>query len=336
MKRSFKEAYPDKDAIKKRFDNVLRGSFKDFLDSTHVRRQAVIGSRRYFAVATVFSLAMLPFLYYAYPLYGTLIGDILYGVCMIWILIVLLASREWFTNTLLLAKEVNMALVPVISNTIDKSVMYTHDTDHREETKQFLIDSELMTTEHIDVDADDMFTIYGERDITIRELLVTERMRDAKGRETTRTHFKGVFVVTTLADIYAAKTFISTDTDRVGFAHLKFWDSLFTRSEVQETKLEWNDFENHLHVATSDPLVARELLTPSFMQDLYDWWQEHKLNMRIAVHGDKFYMLLPEATIKIGVSTTSTDAGKIIRYAWSLVQPMWRTLTLLEDVSGKK
>jgi hypothetical protein len=166
-------------------------------------------------------------------------------------------------------------------------------------------------------------------------VVVKERKADSKETEATNILFKGVFVVTTLPQSYPAKIFISTDNDRVGFAHQTFWKNLFARGQVQETNLEWNDFDNHLHVATNNPIIVRELLTPTFMQDLYTWWQEHKLNMRISIHGDKFYMLLPGTTIKIGTSTTSTDPGKIIRYAWSLVQPVWRTLVLLEDIARK-
>jgi hypothetical protein len=50
-----------------------------------------------------------------------------------------------------------------------KLLFITHDTDHREETKQYLIDSELITVTNILVEADDMFTIYDEREITMRE-----------------------------------------------------------------------------------------------------------------------------------------------------------------------
>jgi hypothetical protein len=332
MKR-IKEKYPDLDAVKHKFEKVLEGSFNDFLSSTHVRRQSVIGSRRYIFVSVAFVITMFLFLAYLFPLYGTVIGNILYGVGIIWIIIVLLSAREWLTNTRLLAKEVNMALVPILSNTLDRTVMYTYDTDHREETIDFLADSELITTKNITVEADDMFTIYGEREVTLRELLVTQHQKDSKGRETHLQIFKGVFVVSTLSLNHEAKTFISTDTDRVGFAHRTFWKNLFSHGEVQETVLEWNDFENHLHVATTQPVAARELLTPTFMQDLYDWWLEHKLNMRIAVHGDKFYMLLPEASIRLRTSTTSTDSKKIVRYAWTLVRPMWRSLVLLEDIS---
>jgi hypothetical protein len=67
---------------------------------------------------------MMPFLFYLQPYYGTPLGHIVFGICIIWLLVILLSAREWVTNTRLLAKEVNMALVPIISNAIDKAVIY--------------------------------------------------------------------------------------------------------------------------------------------------------------------------------------------------------------------
>jgi len=229
----------------------------------------------------------------------------------------------------------NMALTPIITSTLNRTVIYSSNIQHREETLQLLSESKLMTVDNISVISDDMLSVYGDTELTLRELQVTQRQTREKRRAEEVQLFKGAFITAKLPFTHTAETYISTENDRIGFAHRTFWSGLTGSSAVKETVLEWNDFEDKLHVATTDPVTARELLTPEFMQDLYNWWLEHKSNMRIVFKGDMFYMLLPEATIKIGFSTSSTNPKHIRKYACSLIRPLWRGLVLVEDVVGK-
>jgi len=59
-----KQKIPDTEALKQRFDAVLLTSYGDFISSTHVRREAVLGSRRYALVAGAFAVAVLFSLYF--------------------------------------------------------------------------------------------------------------------------------------------------------------------------------------------------------------------------------------------------------------------------------
>lgn len=328
-----KQQLPDFSALQKQFESVLQGSFSDFLTSTHVRRTAVLASRNYALFAGVFSIAILFSLHFMQGKFEDLVWNIFIGCSILWLIIVLLYARRWLTDTRLLAKEMNMALAPIISNTLNRTVVYSSNGDHREETLKLLTDSSLMTVAGaVTVTSDDMFTVYDETALSLRELVVTVERRRGKGSQTVEL-FKGAFVVATLPFTHGAETYISTDNDRHGFAHRTFWNDLLSNNVVTETVLEWNDFEDKLHVATTDAVAAREILTPDCMQDVYDWWLEHKLNMRIAVKGNKLYLLLPEPTIKIGYSTSSANLKDIQAYAFSVLRPLWRSLLLVEDVS---
>lgn len=329
-----KQQIPNIDILKQRFDAVLRGSYGDFISSTHVRREAVIGSRRYALVAGLFAIAILFSLYFIEGKHSSLVWNVFVVCAILWLLVVLVSARRWFTDSKLLAKEINMALMPIVSTTLDRTVMYTYDVDHREETKQLLRESSLMTVEGIEVISDDMLTTFGETELSLRELVVTKQQSHQNNSSETIELFKGAFIVAKLPFTHSAETYISTENDRVGFAHLTFWSDLLGQHRVQETVLEWNDFEKKLHVASTDPVVAREILTPEFMNDLYAWWQEHKLNIRIAFKGDTFFMLLPEVSIKVGFSTSSTKPKHIREYACSLIRPLWRSLLLVEDIVG--
>ncbi len=327
---------PDTTALEQQFDAVLRGSYANFLSSTHVRRQAVIGNRRYALVAAAFSAAVLIFLFFIRDGYGTFIWNVFIICAILWLLAVLIFARRWLTDTKLLAKEVNMALAPLITNTLNLTTVYTSDIHHREETLQLLKDSALMTEFGTKVVSDDMFTIYGDSELSMRELLITKDQPQQKGQTQTIELFRGVLIVAKLPFTHNAETYISTENDRQGFAHRNFWTDILGRAAVTETQLEWNDFEKDLHVASSSGSAAREILTPDFMHDLHEWWLEHKLNIRIAFKQNMLYMLLPETTVKFGTSTTSAKPDDIRRYASSLIRPLWRSLLLIEDVVGRE
>lgn len=303
----------------------------DFLRNTQMTRSELVIDRRYAIISLIFAIAVLMSIYLSL---GTGVSNILIVCALIWLLVLLLSGKRWLTDYKLLAREIAMALVPILSNTLDRAIIFTFDSNHKEETGRLLMESELITIENIIVDSDDMYTVFGDKNISISELLVTQNLKSADGKSKRRVNiFKGVFVVVELARVHDAETYISTDGDRSGFAHKTFWTGLLKDEKVKETQLECNDFEKDLYVATSDGSKAREILTPDFMSDLHDWWLEHKLNARIAFKGDKMFMLLPEQSIHISSTTTSTKKSAIKKYAMSLARPMWRSVVLVEDLN---
>jgi Protein of unknown function (DUF3137) len=326
---------PDLKAVETKFETVLENSLNDFIATTNSRREEVIGSRRYTLVSLIFSITIIFALYVLYSNGKTQLNNILIGFSMLWLTVVYVSGRSWLTNDRLLAKEINLALVPALTNTLNRMILYVNNQDHRDETKDLLIKSKLITSSDITVISDDMYTLYGDKDVSLRELLVSQKRQNGNGKGSSQvTIFKGLFVTTKLSKVQTVPTYISTDGDKLGFAHLDFWSALLSNNEVKETTFEWNDFEKNLHVATSDPVAAREILTPDFMLVLHEWWLEHKLNIRIVFKDDFMYMLSPEDTIKIDTSTTSTKLPVIKKYAWSLIRPMWRAINLVENIKS--
>jgi len=337
MATPVKHFVPDLATLEIRLNEVLASNFPDFLAATHTHREGAIANVKLAVTASVFAIAVFFALFFITDNYGdSWVSRILVGCFMLWLTVVLLSGKRWLSNSRLLAKEMNMALVPIFSTVINRALIYTHDDQHRAETRRQLNESSLMTVGgELVVEADDIYTIYDGHDITVRELMVTAEEKGRDGRlDTTVKLFKGVLVVTSLDKKHEAETYISTEGDKMGFAHQSFWSNVLGTATVKETILEWGEFEESLHVATSDPTAARELLTPQFMQDLYDWWKENKLNFRIAFKGNKMYMLLPEESILIATSTMSDNPKAIKRYAWTLLRPIWRSLILVEGVSS--
>jgi|GEM_PF-5742876 len=58
-------------------------------------------------------------------------------------------------------------------------------------------------------------------------------------------------------------------------AESDFTHRLFKQFETQTTLLEWGQFEDLLHVETTDETEARYLLPPDIMEEIYDNWSNH-------------------------------------------------------------
>lgn len=58
-------------------------------------------------------------------------------------------------------------------------------------------------------------------------------------------------------------------------AESDFSHKMFKQFETDTTVLEWGQFEDLLHVETTDPVEARYLLPPDTMESIYDTWKQH-------------------------------------------------------------
>lgn len=143
--------------------------------------------------------------------------------------------------------------------------------------------------------------------------------------------FKGYFISYELPHTLDGKTFISTEGDESGFGHKDFWSSA-SASLPSETVLEWGEFENLLHVMTTDKVEARYILTPNFMSDLYDWWKDQKGNIRISFIQDRMYVLFPDNQVRLNDSVANIDETEVKEYMLTIARPLLRVLHLIEDV----
>jgi Protein of unknown function (DUF3137) len=193
--------------------------------------------------------------------------------------------------------------------------------------------SELITEPFNVTKVDNLFTIQvaeGERELLAGELDVRNITGSGKSRQEKHI-FKGYFASYHLPHTLEGKTFISTEGDESGFGHKDFW----TRASVSlpsETILEWSEFEDLLHVITTDKVEARYILTPSFMSDLYDWWKNQKGNIRISFIQNRMYLLFPDAQVRINDTVASIDETEVGQYMLSIARPLLHVLHLIEDV----
>ncbi len=322
---------PNLVALEKRLSEVFKADIVDFITRTHDRRITVLKNRRYAIVAvSVFVISLLVL----FLIYGYLTGPLRsLGTMYLLGLVVatIISTHRWYKEQKMLAQEMNLALIPIITSCFNRLALYTHDAVHRKETEAILRESQLVGEGFDVLTADDMYSFYEPHPWTLREIELSKHEQSGKNSYY-RQIFKGVLIEVTLPNAFNGTTYISTEGDKYGFAHTSFWNSVSGKNRVKENTLEWNQFEKDLHVASNNEVEARYILTPNFMLTLHDWWAEYKENIRIVFKHNKMFMLLPDHGIKIGTSTTSTDAKELEAYALSVLKPIWRTLMLIEDV----
>lgn len=330
---SVRENFPDGESLEKKLESTLQAGLGEFLSATEDRREEVIGNLKFILTALFFLFAIAVFLFIT----GLRIHDgwLYKGVLMLallWASVLFIFGKAWFFNTRLLAREINMALVSIFTRVFDRQFLYTNNSASNEELTTLIKESSLIKTENATIQADDCYAVFDkeEQKIAFYELSVLGSAR-SKDRESER--FRGIFMVAKLRNKHLAETYISTESDKYPFTHQDFWKRLIGTTEVEETEVEWGEFEDSLHVASTSPTATRELLTPDILENIYDWWSEHKLNMRLVFKGDTLCLLLPETSIHIATSTTSTKKKIIKRYAMTLARPIWRGLSLVESVS---
>ena len=200
-----------------------------------------------------------------------------------------------------------------------------------ERVLKLLTTSELITEPFNHTRIDNVFEIeMGAVPLFVSELEVKNITGSGKERSE-KNIFKGYFVSYKLKKARTGKTFISTEGDLHGFAHRTYWSGL-TVGNVKETVFEWSDFENLLHVATTDDVEAHEIITTDFMHDLYTWWSAQGTNIRISFIGDQLYMLFPDEQIRFEETISEIDETKLQEYLLTVAEPLLNVLYLIEDV----
>lgn len=174
------------------------------------------------------------------------------------------------------------------------------------------------------------FTVNGKQ-VFVSELDLRNETGSGKNRKVKKI-FHGYFVSCDLPVLRSGKTFVSTDGDRNGFGHRTFWNTRVTDAGLSDVILEWNEFENLLHVASTDQIEARVVLTPDVMHRLYDWWQGEKGNIRLSFIASRLYILFPSREVTLAASVKTISPEAIRNELLVITKPLVPILHLLEVV----
>lgn len=311
--------------------------FDDFIIATQDRRSVVRGNLRHAALSLLFLFATSVFLFMSFDQLGKdWEFNVVTGFMLLWTVTLFVTGNAWFINTRLLAREMNMALVPIFTHLFDRMFLYTHQGDTADEVREQLNRSGLFIGTDLAVTAEDTYRVYGGEEVVFHEITASTK-NIAKGSEmkdgSPVEHFRGVFMVAQLPFDHNAESYLSTETEWKGFTHQAFWEHLLARQTVTEMQTELNS--PVVHIATSDSAAAEVVFAPELIEQLQHCWQEQQFNLRVSIKDEYLYVLMPGERVAIGSGTTSTKLSVIRGYAWALAQPIWRGLRLVEAVSAR-
>ncbi len=197
---------------------------------------------------------------------------------------------------------------------------------------QRLAGSELITEPYNRSEVDtEMSVLVTNKQVTITELEIKQVTGSGKNSQT-RQIFHGYFVCMPLEKALFGKTFVTAEGDTHGFGGVGHWGST-TNQGPKETVLEWNEFEDKLHVATTNETEARYVLTPDFMQCLFDWWKEHDTRIRVSFIGRYMYVLFPDDKVRMGYGfNAELNKESLAEYVYSIARPLWQVIRLINKV----
>jgi hypothetical protein len=194
-------------------------------------------------------------------------------------------------------------------------------SDQQKSVAALLVHSELITTTYHKMHLDDMFKVSLQgSELFVAELNLMEKKGSGKNQRLVSI-FEGLFISFDIQKQLEGKTFVTTDKDTKGFGN---------GSNVEPTQLEWNDFEELLHVTTTNPVEARYVLTPNFMLDLYTWWNGKEGNIRLSFIQNRMYVLFPYTKL-FGENSFEITEASVSTYLKQTCTPLFHILKLIGD-----
>jgi hypothetical protein len=319
------ERLPDLVALEKKADEVFRTREAEVMADLEVARTPVrsAGKRAFIALFAIISIVV----------FARLLGEaITFFAIVLSSILLFVYVKRWYKEYRIYVDVVTRRLAKLLEEVIGLPFVYAPSAEHKDETRAFFNDSGLALESYDSFTVDDMYRCTYEQAVSFREVMTTRQEGSGKNRRTI-TVFRGLFVTATLPRTLEARTYLSTESEKHKMEHKTFWQKITgDDSAAAETILEWNEFEKDLHVASTDPVEARYILTPNLMADLYDWWQEGKENIRIGFKGNTMSMLLPDHKLAMGTAPFFGGSEALRKHFYTMVRPIWRTLTLIEDI----
>jgi len=130
------------------------------------------------------------------------------------------------------------------------------------------------------------------------------------------TVFRGFIIKAEVNTELRGETYVQTEEDDGSVAD----EDWFNKEGVQETELEWTDFEKFLEVKSSDPVETRQIFTPDFMEVVYDWWQDHNKPLRMTFKNQAVYIAYPTDTdLEPGVAADRDSDKKAVKDIFELL-----------------
>jgi len=156
---------------------------------------------------------------------------------------------------------------------------------------------------------------------------------NSKEKIETDTLFHGYFLASKRLKVVTSDIFITTNASRMQLGKRTLIQKILLQKSSEITELEWNQFNLEFDVVTNNPTEAREILTPNFIADLYDWNEKNKQAVAISFTENQFYCLLPYKDMAIHSNIKKLDSKEVRQYVENIAVPIWHLLLLIEDIN---
>jgi hypothetical protein len=133
----------------------------------------------------------------------------------------------------------------------------------------------------------------GKTDIEFCELHTKDRRTDSKGRTHYVTIFKGIFFIADFHKHFSGRVYVLSDFGErfMGFFGKMFQNMNIARPDI--VRLENPEFEKYFAVYATDPVEARYILSPAFMERILAMRKKWNGNIQMSFINAKMYLALP-------------------------------------------
>lgn len=154
-------------------------------------------------------------------------------------------------------------------------------------SKLFLADPDIYNGEDL------VSGMVGKTHIEFCELHTKDRTTDSRGRTTYTTIFKGIFYIADFNKHFQGQTYILSDFgERFMGAFGRFFQNInMMRPDV--VRMEDPEFEKHFAVYATDPVEARYILSPSFMERLLAYRKKTNTAVQFSFVENHMYIAVP-------------------------------------------
>lgn len=324
--KKIKEDIPTRENLQSKLHTVMKSGLTDFIKSTNARRIAVRASIRYATVSILFIAAIAVFLFLAQVDLNTIVGKIIAMVSLLWATVLLISGRSWFIGSTLLAREINMALIPVLANTFNRTLLYTYNENAVDAVAKLLNDSQLLVDEVTNLQVKNVYTVFSNFDMRVHEVEFDQITSNPAGKMT-KAH--ATFIDVNLPSDHAATTVLTSTGSSFGFSQQGLVQHMQNNQSLNSVEMP----DEHLRAFSTDADVGNNFFTKELLRVVSDWRADAKVNIRVMRKGTKLYILVPASEESTTYTSTSTKPEAVERYASVIARPIWRALMLAEEVS---
>lgn len=133
----------------------------------------------------------------------------------------------------------------------------------------------------------------GKTAVEFCELHTKDRRTDSKGRTHYVTIFRGIFFIADFNKNFSGQTYVLSD---FGERFMGFFGKIFQNMNMMRPdviRLENPEFEKYFAVYGTDPVEARYILSPSFMERLVNYRNKMQTNLQLSFINSQVYLAMP-------------------------------------------